>query len=229
MLTPSDADMFSPLAFPRGAIFFDLMTHIPSPSHLALSPFDLYREPLALIAVADGAEIENVVFGKRHSGARTVVEANIRGLHQELEDLRDAYPKMLVHQVLIFDYLAPKDKAIPIPEGLIAIPPAQHHKRTTMKTVMCDISSLILAEMTTLAKSFEGMSHVDSPGQSSTIRQLNGSVSPTAELGMLQRRNSQYSLPSNSRSSSASAIPDRSQARMSMPPAPLREGTLWLE
>ena len=218
--------MFSPLAFPNGAIFLDLITHTPPPSHIALSPFDLYREPLALIAVADGSEIENVVFGKRHSGARTVVEANIRGLHQELEDLRDAYPKMLVHQVLVFDYLAPKDKPIPIPEGLIAIPPAEHHKRTTMKTVMCDISSLILAEMTELARAFEGMSFVDSPGQSSTIRQLNGHALSGEEPGMLSRRNSQYSLPSGSRSSSASAIPDRTQARMSMPPVPYGKSSI---
>ncbi|KAH8888818.1 Trs120-domain-containing protein [Thozetella sp. PMI_491] len=213
-------NMFSPLAFPDGAIFYELMTHTAPPSHLALSPFDLYREPLALIAIADGAEIEKVVFGKRHSGARTVVEANMRGLDQELEELRDAYPKMLVHQVLLFDYLPPKDGQIRIPEGIVTIPPAQHHKRTTMKTVMCDISSLILAEMTTLARSFEGMSYVDSPGQSSTIRQLNGTPLPGDDQGMLSRRNSQYSLPTNSRSSSASGGADRSHVRMSMPPVP---------
>ncbi len=212
--------MFSPLAFPDGAIFYELLTHLPPPSHVALSPFDLYREPLALIAVADGAEMGNAVFGKRHSGARTVVEANIRGLDQELEDLRDAYPKMLVHQVLLFDYLATKDNPVHIPEGIVTIPPAEHHKRTTMKTVMCDISSLILAEMTTLAKSFEGMTYVDSPGQASSIRPLNGNSGAGDDPGGLSRRNSQYSLPTNTRSSSASGLADRSQARMSMPPVP---------
>ncbi len=48
--------MFSPLAYPDGVIFYDLITHVPPPSHLALSPFDLYREPLAVIALAAGAE-----------------------------------------------------------------------------------------------------------------------------------------------------------------------------
>ncbi|KAJ9131087.1 Hypercellular protein A [Pleurostoma richardsiae] len=207
-------NMFSPLAFPAGAIFYELITHAPPPSHLALSPFDLYREPLAIIALADGAELESVLFSKRQSGGPTIAERNIRTLYQELEDLRDAYPKAIVHQVLLFDYLE-SEHHVPIPEGLVPIPPPEHCKRTTMRTAMCDISSLLLAEMTTLAKSFEAMNYIDSPGQSSTIRQLNGS-SWGEDSNTLLRRNSQYSMP-NSRSISANALPDRSQARMSMP------------
>ncbi|KAK3359242.1 TRAPP II complex [Lasiosphaeria hispida] len=213
-------NMFSPLAFPDGAMFYELITHQPPPSHLALSPFDLYREPLALIAVADGSEISNVVFSKRQSGARTVEETNIRGLYQELEDLRDRYPKILAHHVLIFDYV-PKENPIPIPEGIMTIPPAEHHKRTTMKTVMCDISALVLAEMTTLAKSFEGMSYIDSPGSSSSG--VNGPSMAGDEPPGLARRNSQFSLPTGVRSSSASGL-DRSHVRMSMPPAPSKGG-----
>ncbi|KAK3378156.1 TRAPP II complex [Podospora didyma] len=213
-------NMFSPLAFPSGAMFYELMTHQPPPSHIALSPFDLYREPLVLIAVADGAELNKVVFSeKRYSGARTFEEINIRALHQELEDLRDIHPKILVHQVLIFDYVPSKEKPIPIPEGLVTILPAEQHKRTTMKTVMCDISALLLAELTGLAKSFEGMSYIDSPGHTAPTRQLNGTLAGD-EHGALARRNSQFSLPAAVRSSSASGLHDRSQARMSMPPVP---------
>jgi hypothetical protein len=208
--------MFSPLAFPDGALFYELTTHVPPASHLALCPFDLYRKPLALLAIADGAELSTTPFNKRASGtARTLAERNIRSLTQELEDLRDAYPEILVHHVLIFDFPS-TEKGIPIPEGIITIPPTEQHKRTTMKTVMCDISSLLLAEMTGLAKSFEAMKFIDSPGQSSTIRQLNGQ-----DEEKLARRNSQYTAPTN-RSSSASGLADRSQARMSMPPGAFR-------
>ncbi|KAJ4306536.1 hypothetical protein N0V88_001340 [Collariella sp. IMI 366227] len=204
-------NMFSPLAFPDGAMFYDLVTHHPPPSHLALSPFDLFREPFTVIAIADGNELSNSAFSKRHSTGKTVQEANIRALYQELEDLRDRYPKMLAHQVLVFDYVPAEENPIPIPEGIVTIPPPEQLKRTTMKTVMCDISAMVLAEMTTLAKSYEGMSFVDSPGHSST-RQMSGSGEPTA----LPRRNSQFSMPI-SRSSSTSGIPDRG-VRMSMPP-----------
>ncbi|KAK4137615.1 Trs120-domain-containing protein [Trichocladium antarcticum] len=207
-------NMFSPLAFPDGAMFYDLMMHHPPASHFSLSPFDLFREPLAVVAVADGVELRNTAFSRRHSGGRTVEEANIRALYQHLEELRDRYPKVLVHQVLVFDYLPAKENPVPIPQGIVTIPPVEHLKRTTIKTVMCDISSLILAEMTTLAKSYEGTTFIDSPGHSSG-HNPNGITGDEQAGG--GRRNSQFALPLN-RASSASGTADRGHARMSMPP-----------
>lgn len=55
-------NMFSPLAFPPGSIVFDLTTFYPPPSHVALSPFELYREPLVLVALADGSELDHVSY-----------------------------------------------------------------------------------------------------------------------------------------------------------------------
>ncbi|KAF2963860.1 hypothetical protein GQX73_g9714 [Xylaria multiplex] len=215
-------DMFSPLAFPDGAIFYDLVTYVPPPSHLALSPFDLFREPLAVIAIADGQELENVAFSKRQSAngyAPTMVERNIRTLYQELEDLRDAYPKVLTHHVLIFDHKLPNENVIPLPEGINAIPPLEYSKRTTMKTVMCDISSLLLAEMNTLAKSFEAMTSIDSPGQApSHPGPQNATSWASDDANPTARRNSQFAISSMARSSSSGGTADRSQARMSMPP-----------
>lgn len=206
--------MFSPLAFPDGAIFYDLITYVPPPSHLSLTPFELFRDPLVLIAIADGQELESVAFNKRQSAngyAPTMVERNIRTLYQELEDLRDTYPKILAHQVLVFDYAPHADNTIPVPEGIKTVPPLENSKRTTIKTIMCDISSLLLAEMTTLAKSFEGMTVIDSPGQAPTKPGLLDETKPTV------RRNSQYATPTVTRSASASGAADRNQARMSMP------------
>ncbi|KAM0285179.1 hypothetical protein ACHAQH_001608 [Verticillium albo-atrum] len=212
--------MFSPLAFPDGAMFYDLNTHVPPPSHLALSPFDLYREPLAVVAIADGAELNRGVFSKRHSPiAPTTTEQNVRALYQELEDLRDSFAKALVHHVLIFDFVTPPQSSIPMPEGIITIPPIEECKRTTLKTVMCDMSSLLLAEMTTLAKSFEAMTIIESPGSSSSAaRYANGSSWAGDEASTLSRRASQHVMPTSSRSNSTSGLPDRSLSRMSMPP-----------
>ncbi|KAI0457934.1 hypercellular protein A [Xylaria acuta] len=215
-------NMFSPLAFPDGAIFYDLITYMPPPSHLALSPFDLFREPLAVIAIADGQELQNAAFSKRQSAnghAPTMAERNIRTLYQELEDLRDAYPKVLTHHVLIFDYISPGEATIPLPEGIKAIPPLEHSKRTTMKTVMCDISSLLLAEMNTLAKSFEAMTSIDSPGQAPSRPGLQNTGSWTSDdTAPTVRRNSQFAVSTVARSASSSGTADRGQARMSMPP-----------
>lgn len=188
---------------------------------------------MAIVALADGTEMEEATFSKRHSAhgtGSTTAEKNLRALYQELEDLRDSYPKALIHQVLIFDYSPPSLSSggtTPIPEGIYAIPPLEHSKRTTIKTVMCDISSHLLGEMTTHAKSFELMTTIESPTHYS------GGAGPSVngdwdggpgDLGTngLSRRNSQFSLPqANGRSASAS-VADRAHARMSMPPVPSR-------
>ncbi|KAI0490834.1 hypercellular protein A [Xylaria cf. heliscus] len=215
-------NMFSPLAFPDGAIFYDMITYVPPPSHLALSPFDLFREPLAVIAIADGQELQNASFAKRQSAngyAPTMAERNIRTLYQELEDLRDAYPKVLTHHVLIFDYSPPTDTTIPLPEGIKAIPRLEHSKRTTMKTIMCDISSLLLAEMNTLAKSLEALTSIDSPGQAPSRPGLQSIGSWTSDdSNPIARRNSQFAASTLARSASSGGTGDRSQVRMSMPP-----------
>lgn len=202
--------MFSPLAFPDGAIFYELTSHVPSPAHLALLPFDLYRNPLVILAIADGTELNKVAFSKRQSG-ESLPERNIRALDQALEDLRDQYPNAIVHQSLLFDYLHPEDHVVPLPEGIIAVPPPEECKRTTMRTIMCDISSLLLAELTSLAKSYEfTKTFIESPGQTSS--NANGIENPILE----KRRNSQFALPLG-RSASASGALDRTQNRMSMP------------
>lgn len=216
--------MFSPLAYPDGAMLYDLITHVPPPSHFALSPFDLYREPLAVIAVADGTELQDVSFSRRLSASgtsATVTERNIRALYQELEDVRDVYPKALVHQAIVFDYTSLENTAISMPEGIISVPPAEDCKRTTIKTVMCDISSKLLAEMTTLARSFEAMTAIESPGHPGNPIFANGGAfgADLAAENEISRRNSQFSLPQHiARPSSATGLDNTRHSRLSMPP-----------
>jgi trafficking protein particle complex subunit 9 len=221
--------MFSPLAFPTGMIVYDLTTFYPPPSHLNLSPFEMYREPLVILALADGAELDHVSY--RGNPRRNLnvngpprPEHNMRELYQDLEDLRDRYPKALVHQLLLFDY-TPKENAAALPEGLVAVPPVEQCRVTTMKTIMCDISSMLLAEMTTLAKSLQALNTIESPSNSQVSRQFNGSSWPTIHGEQLSRRNSQYSLPEDSRSSSPAGSVDRSHVRMSMPVFPPGAGS----
>ncbi|KAM0136380.1 hypothetical protein ACHAP3_004610 [Botrytis cinerea] len=214
-------NMFSPLAFPLGMIVYDLTTHFPPSTHLALSPFELYREPLVIIALADGAELEHTSYKgvSRKSPNGTGVsrlDQNVRNLYQDLEDLRDRYPKALVHQVLLFDHVHEKP-ATALPEGLVAIPPAAECGLTTMKTVMCDISALLLAEMTTLARSLQALTTIESPSQSGN-RPYNGGSWGGGSPDGSSRRNSQFSVPQqDSRSSSPASAVDRANYRMSMP------------
>ncbi|KAF4625027.1 hypothetical protein G7Y89_g13143 [Cudoniella acicularis] len=170
----------------------------------------------------NGAELDRVPY--RGNNRRSVngngppkPEHNLRELYQDLEDVRDRYPKGLVHQLLLFDYVH-ASSAGSLPEGLIPVPPPAECRRTTMKTIMCDISSLLLAEMTTLAKSLQALNTIESPNQSQLNRQYNGTAWQLGQAEMASRRNSQYSLPgSNSRSGSPAGSTDRSHVRMSMP------------
>ncbi|CAK7265261.1 hypothetical protein SEPCBS119000_001415 [Sporothrix epigloea] len=223
-------NMFSPLAFPDGAIFYDLTTHVPQPSHLALCPFDLYREPLVILALADGAAIKNTIFGSRRQSAagRSIEERNIRTLYQELEELRDTYTKVLVHRVLIFDYESSPDAPIHLPdEGMATVPPVAQSKRTTIKTIMADVSSLLLVEMNTLSRSFDALSYIESPGQGTgSVNHSSDNGGDDAASSVASRRNSHIAMPthrSNSVGTGLSSI-DRNQARMSMP-VPFKNGS----
>lgn len=185
---------------------------------MSLFPFELHREPLAIIALADGAELSS----RPHKASNGIhVNGNglsgpefpFRELDQELEALRDQFPKALVHQLFIFDYSHPQSSS-KLPEGLVGIPSPEESKITTMKTVMCDISSVLLAEMTTLAKSLQGMAMIESPNQGHGAKGSNGYSWPTGS-DTLSRRNSQHT--SDSRNESPTGKPDRSNVRMSMP------------
>lgn len=185
---------------------------------MALSPFELYREPLVIIAIADGEELDRI-------SCRGSVRRSLNGngppkpeheLEQELEDVKDRYPKGLVHQLLLFDHV-PSPGATPLPQGIVAVPPPAQCKRTTLKTIMCDISSILLAEMTTLAKSLQALHTIESPSQLQILKQFDGTAWQTAHAGTIQRRNSQYGSGGVSRSASPAGNLDRSHVRMSMP------------
>jgi hypothetical protein len=211
--------MFSPLAFPPGVILYDLITHYPQHSHVALSPFELYREPLVIIAIADGTELDHAPIGGHYrslaNGASTSpAEENLLQLDQDLQSLKERYPKALVHQLLLFDYIV-KERTKALPEGLVAVPPLAESKRTTIKTIMCDISSLLLAEMETLARSMQALNTVESP--SFTQGNVGGYTGDSWSLDdVMSRRNSVIALP-DSRSASPAPGSDAAHFRMSMP------------
>ncbi|KFY99708.1 hypothetical protein V498_00562, partial [Pseudogymnoascus sp. VKM F-4517 (FW-2822)] len=217
-----DRNMFSPLAFPAGMIVYDLTTSLPPISHLALAPFELYRAPLVILAIADGSELDHVSCKDKDGNETNGYDyqthlQQIRDLDQELETIRDQYPKALVHQALLFDYHHQKESP-ELPDGLIPVPSVKGSTITTMKTIMCDLSSVLLAELTTMAKSLQGMAMIESPSVVLDGRQGPGYSWSNGDNGTISRRASQYGTPdTESRSTSSTPKVDRSQVRMSMP------------
>jgi hypothetical protein len=158
-------------------ILYDLAISVPPTSHLDLFPFEIFREPLAIIAIADGAELsdhlaeDGLPSAQASAGALSEGQGHFdpRGLDTLLDELgilKENYTKSLVHQLVVFDYIG-VDKPVVKPENVIWVPRPEASRSTTMKTVMCDISSLILGELDDFARTMQSLPAIDSPRASS--------------------------------------------------------------
>ena len=169
--------MFSPLAFPNGLVLYDLSTTLPPASYVALSPFELYRESLVIVGIADGCDtlLDVVDTAKRDKtlGPRDKFSSKSEFplLVRSLEDLIDRFSRALVHQILVFDH-----DEIPMPERIYAVPAPAKSKTTTIKTVMCDMTSRLLAEMAVFGKSLHNLFSLESPRVASDDTTTNGDV-----------------------------------------------------
>lgn len=205
--------MFSPLAFPSGRILFDLTTAYPPESHIALFPFEVYRIPLAIVGIADGQNaLEDAIHGLKASKSDSEesigsdLTAFLDNLSQDRETMISNFPKELVHQVMIFDLESASNG---LPEGICSVPSPAKSKVTTIKTIMCDLASQILGEMTSPAKSIQASTTLESP------RTYVPSVyRPLAEYAVSSRPTS---AERNQRPFSPANEPQKQDHRKSMP------------
>lgn len=216
--------MFSPLAFPEGLVLYDLSTSLPPPSHLALTPFEVYREPLIVLGITDGAEFAPENSQRNGQAQENGAKTRFGEVHREvpdfeslsrgLDDLSQEYPKALVHQILVFDH-----EGLPLPQGVYPVPSPAKSRTTTVKTVMCDMTSRLLGEMAPYAKSLQGLPSLDSPRVSPELT-VNGIASALPpHMGHLSRASSGV----NSRSSSPAGERSDSTHPMSMPARAISE------
>lgn len=122
--------MFSPLAFPTGMIIYDLSISVPPTSHLELFPFEVFREPLVVIGIADGTELPGPseisngapVIPSQESGTlKPPTPHGLEGLLEELKLVKEHNPRAQVHQLLVFDYHG-LDKLVSGPEEVTWVP-----------------------------------------------------------------------------------------------------------
>lgn len=158
--------MFSPLAFPNGVLLYNFSTSVPATPHSALTPFELFREPMIVLGITDAEEYREETDDQRQDSNGSSYDRSAATRREELEstaeELREQYPKVLVTQLLIFNNSREEDHAW-VPEGAICVPPVESSKTTTMKTIMCDVSAKLLSEMTTYARAVQALPSVQSP------------------------------------------------------------------
>jgi hypothetical protein len=217
--------MFSPLAFPSGTLLYDLSTSLPPASHLSLSPFEQFREPLLIIGIGDGLEYPSLTKSCAQEGSSSpspqsarAQEHGVRQLNGAISDIREKFSRAYLHSLMLFDVEA-RSPHPQLPHETIFVPPVSSLKTTTIKTIMCDLTATLLAEMTTLARSIQALPTVASPAASS------GSVANTPSWA-----NSDHATAQSSRRSSQTPSTDRPQSpqsgaqknihRMSMPVLP---------
>jgi hypothetical protein len=221
--------MFSPLAFPNGTLLYDLSTSLPPASQLSLSPFEQFREPLLIIGIADAIEYpwldqsraDNELPGNS-SEEPNLEDNNGNELCAAADSLREQFPKAYLHNVMIFESTSQAQHPR-LPQDTLFIPPIAQLKTTTMKTFMCDLTSILLADMTTLAKSMQALPTVASPASQSgsTDNTPNWASADPASI-LSQRRNSQ--IPATSRPASPTPGAQKEAYRMSMPVLPSSSG-----
>lgn len=206
------AAMFSPLAFPEGLVLYDLSTSQTPSSHSALAPFELYRVPLIVAAIMDGKQKENEIYVDSEDVGYLASEDGQEMLLRSLGELKTDFPTAMVHQILIFDCDV---RLSPLPKGIVSVPSPPKSRTTTIKTLMCDLTSHFLAEMTNYAKSLQALSSLDSP------RIAPGSISSNTAGVALPTHMTELSRPTSaadrSRSFSPAGDEPRSSHRMSMP------------
>ncbi|TIA56426.1 hypercellular protein-like protein HypA [Aureobasidium pullulans] len=149
----SSKTIFSPLAFPNGSLLYNFSTSMAPPSHTQLAPFDLFREPMMVLGIADALGYESSPKDE---------------LQEVADKLAEQFPKILVSQLLVMDCTAEQQESWSL-DSAICVPPSHATKTTTMNTIMCDISAKLLSEMGTYATAVQALPSVQSPGAAARL------------------------------------------------------------
>lgn len=164
-----------------------------------------------MIGVADAREIHTAQNGQARGSDRLEDNASaVEDLSIGLGRLQDDYPSALVHQLFLFDSEPPTPK---LPNRFVAVPPKELSRSTTIKTIMCDVAALLLAEMASYARSLQSSSTVETP-RANLPNQANGVAS--ALPAHMQDSSRPASVAERPRSASP-ALDARLGHRMSMP------------
>jgi hypothetical protein len=220
--------MFSPLAWPDGTLLYDLSTSMPPVSHLSLSPFEQFREPLLVIGLGDASEYAWLPPSRASDGTSVgtfedppAEDEQAQAILFGIDDLREQFPRAYLHSLMLFDSASPS-RHPRLPQETILVPQRSQLRTTTMKTFMCDLSSALLAEMTTLARSIQALPTLVSPASQSGTADVTPSWASSDSTSQFSRRNSQ--APTSSRPESPVGNVQKDGHRMSMPVLPSSSG-----
>ncbi|KAK7204718.1 TRAPP II complex [Myxozyma melibiosi] len=135
--------MFSPQGFPSGMLVYNFATTIDQ-HHSALEDLELFRRTLAVFGLVDYKNLTDI--------------SEIDGV---VAQLQEQSPQAIIHKVILFDCpLEPNE--LPSPD-YICLPPRRASRVTSIRTVICDLTSALLAELPLLAQAYQTADTIASP------------------------------------------------------------------
>ena len=161
-----DRNTYSPLAFSEGTVLYDLTTAVPPASQAAFAPFELFRQPLLVIAITDAQEYQDGSddamsseedAAHQMSGKNALVE-----VQNAVDSLGDQLPQSLATVLVAMDCSEP-EKARWLACNAICVPQTMDSTSTTTKTAMCDVTSKFLAELAVYGNDVKGWTNVPTP------------------------------------------------------------------
>ena len=157
--------MFSPLDFPSGSILYDLSFSDVTVSSRHLVPFELYKQPLVVLGIADGSEPpemrkqNSAPFEGKNDGTQSPDNTQYALLSDKLGTLREVYSSAVLHEILLFDARS----GVSTPEFIMSIASESQAQPTPMKTAMRDITCHFLEELSSYAKSIQALPNIETP------------------------------------------------------------------
>ena len=185
-------DKFSPASFPNGTVLFDISVTQRNSLPVESFPFELNRIPQIILFVADGNSIVSPHRSDVPVPSAAENEVTYASLVSEFSEHTVQYPRALLRQLLIFDYVPEKPE-----KDVICVPPRSGDVISLAKSLMREVTARFLASLDELAKSIGNAANLDSP-QIQPIPQVRKFADDVAE-----RVRQRMSMPSPSSTASS--------------------------
>lgn len=135
--------LLSPKALPESSLLFNYVTYPAGQQDQQLAPYELYREPLLVLGVADGLS--------EHDEKRT----------GELKDaaayLRERHSRVVHRHILLLQQQAEAAEGVTVlPDGELSF---------SLKAAMAEVAERLLVELSTYTKAMQASPTVQTPGQ----------------------------------------------------------------
>jgi trafficking protein particle complex subunit 9 len=182
-------------------MFFSFDSSAPTEAQLALAPFEFFREPSVILGLADTQEYAVA------ESESDVLHAVHGKLSNYVHELRDKYPRTLLHRTVLFDH---PDAVRTIADHDLFLVPQIGDRKLRLQKIFQEVSTLLLLEFSSYAKSVQDLPSIASPAGS---RNQSVQAQWFGDNGTNSRPVSQI----NESSRSSPVLSNREFHRMSMP------------